>query len=226
MSTAVFKAATQKLPAISAPALDAILFGAAIFARTCQFELLPLIAISAIALLNRILARHWAKYAPQHMPDSPEFAIAAAERPADISSVRELLLEYWESRKLEFTYFNFNREIANLPGDYAPPAGKLLIASCKGEPAGCVALRRFDREICEMKRMYLREKFRGRGFGRALADAIIAEARRIGYRKMRLDTIGPTMREALNMYRRIGFQEIPPYRHNPLPGAAFLEIDL
>jgi GNAT superfamily N-acetyltransferase len=164
--------------------------------------------------------------APQSMLDSSDFAIAAAEKPAEISSVRDLLLEYWESRKLEFTYFNFDREIANLPGDYSPPTGKLLLASCRGEAAGCVALRRLDREICEMKRMYLREKFRGRGFGRALADAIIAEARRIGYRKMRLDTIGPTMREALQMYLRMGFQEIPPYRHNPLPGAAFLELDL
>jgi len=160
------------------------------------------------------------------MDSAPHLTISSAESPAAIAEVRDLILEYWESRKLEFTYFNFDREIANLPGDYAPPAGKLLLASCHGEPAGCVALRKLENEICEMKRMYLREKFRGHGFGRALADAIIAEARRIGYRKMRLDTIGPTMREALHMYRQMGFRDILPYRHNPLPGAAFLEIDL
>jgi putative acetyltransferase len=160
------------------------------------------------------------------MNEPPQLTISSAESPAAIAEVRDLLREYWESRKLEFTYFNFDREIANLPGDYAPPAGKLLIASCQGEPAGCVALRKLENEICEMKRMYLREKFRGRGFGRSLADAIIAEARRIGYRKMRLDTIGPTMREALHMYLRMGFQEIPPYRHNPLDGAKYLELDL
>jgi putative acetyltransferase len=160
------------------------------------------------------------------MDAAPQLTISSVETPAAIAEVRDLLLEYWESRKLEFTYFNFDREIANLPGDYAPPGGKLLLASCHAEPAGCVALRRIDLEICEMKRMYLREKFRGLGFGRALADAIIAEARRIGYRKMRLDTIGPTMREALHMYRQMGFRDIPAYRHNPLAGAAFLELDL
>ena len=194
---------------------------------TSQFELFPRSQVLATALPGRPQARN---LSPQHahstMQAAPQLTISPAESPSAIAEVRDLLLEYWASRKLEFTYFNFDREIATLPGAYAPPAGKLLIASCQGEPAGCVALRRFDREICEMKRMYLREKFRGRGFGRALADAIIAEARRIGYRKMRLDTIGPTMREALHMYLRMGFHEIPPYRHNPLPGAAFLELDL
>ena len=160
------------------------------------------------------------------MPDPNQFLIVAAESETLFNQVRELLLEYWRSRDLNLSVFNFDRELAGLPGEYAPPSGRLLLASCNGEAAGCVALRKLEPEICEMKRLYLREKFRGLGFGRTLAVAIIAEARGIGYCKMRLDTIGPSMREAFKLYYRLGFREIAPYHDNPLEGARYLELDL
>ena len=160
------------------------------------------------------------------MPDPNQFLIVAGESETQFNQVRELLLEYWRSRDLNLSVFNFDRELAGLPGEYAPPSGRLLLASCNGEAAGCVALRKLEPEICEMKRLYLREKFRGLGFGRTLAVAIIAEARGIGYCKMRLDTIGPSMREAVALYHRLGFREIAPYRNNPLEGARYLELEL
>jgi ribosomal protein S18 acetylase RimI-like enzyme len=160
------------------------------------------------------------------VPDSDQLFVVTADTTNQIDVVRELLLEYWGSRDLSLSVFNFDQELAGLPGEYAPPSGKLLLASCNGEAAGCVALRKLEPEVCEMKRLYLREKFRGRGFGSTLALAIIAEARGIGYRKMRLDTIGPSMREAVALYRRLGFREIAPYRNNPLEGARYLELEL
>jgi ribosomal protein S18 acetylase RimI-like enzyme len=160
------------------------------------------------------------------VPDSDQLFVVTAETTNQLDVVRELLLEYWRSRDLSLSIFNFDQELAGLPGEYAPPSGKLLLASCNGEAAGCVALRKLEPEVCEMKRLYLREKFRGRGFGSTLALAIIAEARGIGYRKMRLDTIGPSMREAVALYRRLGFREIAPYRNNPLEGARYLELEL
>jgi putative acetyltransferase len=152
--------------------------------------------------------------------------MVAAETTSQLDVVRKLLLEYWRSRDLSLSVFNFDQELAGLPGEYVPPSGKLLLASCNREAAGCVALRKLEPEVCEMKRLYLREKFRGRGFGRTLALAIIAEARGIGYRKMRLDTIGPSMREAVALYHRLGFREIAPYRNNPLEGTRYLELEL
>jgi GNAT superfamily N-acetyltransferase len=159
-------------------------------------------------------------------PDSDQFVIVTAETASQLEVVRKLLLEYWKSRDLRLSVFNFDRELAGLPGEYAPPSGRLLLASCNGEAAGCVALRKLEAEICELKRLYLREKFRGAGLGRTLALAIIAEARGIGYCKMRLDTIGPSMREAVALYHRLGFREIAPYRNNPLEGARYLELEL
>jgi putative acetyltransferase len=158
--------------------------------------------------------------------DAPQLSIVPAESASQFDLVRELLLEYWKTRKLSLSVFNFDRELAELPGEYAPPSGRLLLASCGGEAAGCVALRRLEPKICEMKRLYLRDRFRGRGFGRTLAVSIIAEAREMGYRKMRLDTIGPGMRDAVALYRRLKFREIPPYRHNPLEGVKYMELDL
>ena len=140
--------------------------------------------------------------------------------------MRELLLEYWENRKLALYVFNFDQELAGLPGEYAPPDGRLLLSFCGDEPSGCVALRKIGEDICEMKRLYLRPKFRGRGLGRYLTNSIIEEARKMGYRKMRLDTIQTNMQEAIALYKQLGFQEIPPYRHNPLEGVMFMELDL
>jgi putative acetyltransferase len=113
-----------------------------------------------------------------------------------------------------------------LPGNYAPPAGRVLLAEYEGELAGCVALRRIDPEIAEMKRLYLRPKFRGKGLGRILAEKIIGEARAIGYRRMRLDTVEPVMRAAVSMYREFGFYEIEPYTKNPIEGALYMELKL
>lgn len=158
--------------------------------------------------------------------DDVQLSIVPAESTAQFDQVRDLLLEYWKSRNLALSVFNFDRELATLPGEYGPPSGRLLLASCNGEAAGCVALRQLDPKICEMKRLYIRDKFRGRGFGRSLAVAIIAEARAMGYRTMRLDTIGPSMQEAIALYRQLSFQEIEPYRNNPLEGVRFMELEL
>jgi putative acetyltransferase len=116
--------------------------------------------------------------------------------------------------------------LAELPGDYAPPDGRLLLALYEGELAGCVALHKLQSEICEMKRLYLRPELRGKGLGRALAENIISEARRIGYKRMRLDTVEPAMKDAVAMYRRLGFKEIAAYRANPMPGTLYMELEL
>ena len=101
-----------------------------------------------------------------------------------------------------------------------------MLALYEGELAGCVALHKLDSEICEMKRLYLRPKFRGKGLGHTLAEYVISEARRIGYRRMRLDTVEPVMKDAVAMYRRLGFKEIAPYRPNPMPGTLYMELKL
>ncbi len=121
---------------------------------------------------------------------------------------------------------SFDQELAGLPGDYAPPEGRLLLAECEGQLAGCVGLHRLNEEVCEMKRLYLRPAFRGKGLGRRLAEEILRQAGEIGYRRLRLDTVEPVMKDAVAMYRRIGFREIAPYRENPMAGTLYLEVDL
>jgi len=152
--------------------------------------------------------------------------MAQAQSPAQIAQARELFLEYADSLGFSLCFQSFDQELAGLPGDYAPPDGRLLIAVYRGQPAGCVALHKLEPEICEMKRLYLRPQLRGRGVGRAIAEAVIAEARAIGYRKMRLDTVEPVMPNAVAMYRRLGFVEIEPYRANPIAGALYMELRL
>lgn len=149
-----------------------------------------------------------------------------AESPGQIAQVRELFLEYAQSLGFSLCFQNFDKELADLPGDYAPPNGRLLLAEYVGQLAGCVALHKLQHGICEMKRLYLRPQFRGKGMGRVLADRIIGEARRIGYERMRLDTVEPVMKDAVAMYRRIGFREIGPYCANPVSGALFMELML
>jgi len=155
-----------------------------------------------------------------------QLTIVPAESATDLDTVRKLLLEYWENRNLELYVFNFDRELAGLPGDYAPPDGRLFLAYWDNEPAGCVALRKLEPDICEMKRLYLRPKFRGKRIGRILAEFIINEGRQLGYKRMRLDTIQSNMQEAIALYRRLGFTEIAPYRVNPIPGVIFMELML
>lgn len=158
-------------------------------------------------------------------PESSALRIFPAESEAQIAQVRELFLEYAKSLGFSLCFQNFDRELANLP-DYSPPEGRLLLAECDGQSAGCVALHKLDDGICEMKRLYVRPQFRGKRLGRALADRIIAEARQIGYQRMRLDTVEPVMKDAVAMYRKIGFREIAPYRANPMAGTLYMELGL
>jgi putative acetyltransferase len=160
-----------------------------------------------------------------------DLTASQAASPPQIAQVRELFLEYAQSLGFSLCFQGFDRELAELPGDYTPPQGRLFLAECQNEEcqtelAGCVALHKLDIETCEMKRLYLRQHFRGRGFGRALAEAVIAEARSIGYRRMRLDTVAPTMKDAVALYRQLGFVEIAPYRTNPIEGALYMELKL
>jgi GNAT superfamily N-acetyltransferase len=154
------------------------------------------------------------------------FVLLQAVTPAQVAQARELFLEYAQSLGFSLCFQNFDQELAGLPGDYAPPGGRLLLAEFEGEPAGCVALHKLAPDICEMKRLYLRPKFRGKGLGGILVQAIFAEARQIGYRRMRLDTVEPVMKNAVAMYRKLGFREIAPYRANPMAGTLYLELTL
>jgi ribosomal protein S18 acetylase RimI-like enzyme len=148
------------------------------------------------------------------------------ESPQQIAQARELFLEYAQSLGFSLCFQNFDQELAGLPGDYAPPTGRLLLAEYDGQLAACIALHKLGPDICEMKRLYLRPQFRGKGLGRALAERIISEARAVGYRHMRLDTVEPVMRDAVAMYRKLGFKEVASYRANPIAGALYMELDL
>lgn len=157
---------------------------------------------------------------------NPRLSLTQVESPAQIEQARELFLEYAQSLGFSLCFQSFDEELATLPGDYAPPGGRLLLANYRDQLAGCVALHGLEPGICEMKRLYLRPQFRGRGLGRVLAETIIAEARLIGCRQMRLDTVEPVMPNAVAMYRRLGFKEIEPYRPNPIAGALYMELVL
>jgi putative acetyltransferase len=154
------------------------------------------------------------------------FAVTQAETPFQIAQIRELFLEYAQSLGFSLCFQSFDRELAGLPGDYAPPEGRLLLAEYEGEVVGCVALHKLEPGVCEMKRLYLRPTVRGKGLGRILATHIIAEARQIGYQRMRLDTVEPVMKDAVAIYRKIGFREIAPYCTNPIAGALYMELQL
>jgi putative acetyltransferase len=149
-----------------------------------------------------------------------------AESASEVAQARELFLEYARSLDFSLCFQDFDKELCGLPGDYAPPQGRLLLVEYEKQLAGCGALHRLQADVCEMKRLYLRVQFRGKGLGRALAHRIIAEAREIGYQRMRLDTVEPVMQDAVAMYRKLGFQEIAPYRVNPRPGTLYMELKL
>jgi putative acetyltransferase len=155
-----------------------------------------------------------------------DFDFKQAESPEHIAVVRELFLEYAQSLGFSLCFQSFDQELTGLPGDYSPPEGRLLLATVSDKPAACVALHKLEDQVCEMKRLYVRPQFRGKGLGKVLAERVINEARVIGYKKLRLDTVEPVMRTAVAMYRQLGFREIAPYRANPIEGALYMELEL
>ena len=140
-------------------------------------------------------------------------------------TVKTLFSEYAGSLGFDLSFQNFNSELAKLPGEYSPPHGCILVAREGSAIVGCVALRRLDEEVCEMKRLYVQPAFRGRGIGKQLAECVIKQARESGYRRMKLDTLA-SMEAAIHLYRSLGFNLIKPYRHNPIGGAVFMELEL
>jgi len=149
-----------------------------------------------------------------------------AQSVEEISLARQLFEEYAAGLGINLCFQNFEKELAELPGAYVPPAGRLLLAVAGGQTEGCVALREIAAGVCEMKRLYVRPEFRGTGLGRTLAEAIIVAARQIGYQQMRLDTLPGKMDRAIAVYRSLGFKEIDPYYSNPVEGAVFMELEL
>jgi 2-haloacid dehalogenase/putative hydrolase of the HAD superfamily len=156
---------------------------------------------------------------------APTRAIAPVETAAALDHVRALFVEYAEWIGIDLGFQHFQDELDTLPGAYAPPSGRLLLARYGAQVAGCVALRPLEQGVCELKRLYVRPDMRGAGIGQALVDEIAAHARTIGYSRMRLDTL-PWMDAAIGLYRSLGFGEIALYRHNPIPGARYFELVL
>ena len=152
--------------------------------------------------------------------------IIQAQTVTELGAVRDLFVEYAQSLGFSLCFQGFDKELTRLPGDYSPPRGRLLLARIDGHPAGCVGLHAFSADIAEIKRLYVKPEFRGHQLGRQLADQAIAEARKIGYTRLRLDSIEAKMKTAVAMYRDIGFCEIAPYRENPIPSALYMELSL
>ena len=156
---------------------------------------------------------------------SSGFDIAEALDARALEACRGLFVEYQEGLGISLCFQGFDRELATLPGDYARPRGRLLLARIAGEPAGCVALRPLGSEAAEMKRLYVRPAYRGMGIGRMLAECVIDEARALGLGAVKLDTL-PTMATAQGLYADLGFVATAPYNPNPVEGVRFLALEL
>lgn len=154
-----------------------------------------------------------------------DVSVTSVERMEEMATIRHLFEEYAAELGHDLCFQGFAKELETLPGSYARPDGRLLLASARDAIAGCVGLRRLAPGVCEMKRLFVRPAYRGLGAGRMLAEAIVAEGHAAGYQRMRLDTLS-TMVDALAVYRKLGFRDIAPYRDNPIPGVVYLELDL
>lgn len=152
--------------------------------------------------------------------------IIQAETPEHIEMARKLFREYEAWFGLSLCFQNFDDEVANLPGKYAAPDGRLYLAFADGKLAGSIALRKLGDGVCEMKRLFVRDRFRGQKIGIALIEKLINEARAIGYEKMRLDTFPPKMGKAVTLYESYGFRQIPAYYDNPFDDVLYMEKDL
>lgn len=178
------------------------------------------ICINACSWTQKYLARELGGRKNQKV-----LRIAEALTDRDIEQAKTLFLEYADSLGFDLSFQDFDEELRNLPGDYARPTGCLLLAVYEGRTVGCAALRPLEEALCEMKRLFVRPEFRGMGIGRALAEAIIRQARELGYCRMRLDTV-PSMEAARALYTSLGFAQTSPYRYNPIAGAVFMELKL
>ena len=155
-----------------------------------------------------------------------EFKQIKAQHTGDaIEEIKQLFIEYSQSLGVNLDFQNFETELNTLPGKYIPPNGALILALVDGKAAGCVALRKMDDDICEMKRLYVRNDYRGLGIGNKLISMIIEEAGKLNYSYMRLDTL-PTMKRAQELYKSYGFYDIEPYVYNPVTGTRFLELNI
>jgi ribosomal protein S18 acetylase RimI-like enzyme len=152
--------------------------------------------------------------------------LSQATTDEEIQQARQLFEEYAAWLGFDLCFQNFDRELVELPGQYAPPSGRLFLATENDRLAGCIALRKIGDDVGEMKRLYVRPEFRGHGLGRTLTETLLQEAREIGYRRVRLDTLPGKMDAAIAMYRSLGFKNIEPYYNNPVAGAAFMELEL
>ena len=148
-----------------------------------------------------------------------------AKTAEQFEDAKKLFLEYAASLGCSPCLQNIEKEIGQLPQEYGPPEGRLLLAVDEGKSAGCVAFRKIGESLCEMRRMYLRPEFRGRQIGKGLAGALLEEARKAGYSSMRLYTL-PAMKEAISLYHSLGFQNIPPYGEHIIPDALYMELVL
>jgi putative acetyltransferase len=155
-----------------------------------------------------------------------DIRLVDVEAGAGLEEIRALFLEYASALNFNLCFQNFDKELQELPGAYARPAGRLILCEVAGQPAGCIALKALGSGICEMKRLFVRPEFRGRHLGATLARHLIIEAKQMGYTAMRLDTIRGTMDNAIALYQSLGFKEIPPYYANPIPDAFYMELQL